>query len=197
MHTVVLQVFTILQARFYSYSEKCVTPVSVTYWSFSAILKWGEVTPRWIFLVHWAPAERRGRPIKCHGDSIQQHVLWDVSASFSVSQVMKRVPGDVTHQLAAVTAPLWVLQFGPSGESYNHTHKYTLCHLISITGENPSVKVQCVKLIFSGIPRLGLLYGSGSGSSFYWLSLKLSFIKSTSLQLLQCGLCRCIVNYCC
>lgn len=106
MHTVVLQVFTILQARFYSYSEKCITPVSVTYWSFSAILKWGEVTPRWIFLVHWAPAERRGRPIKCHGDSIQQHVLWDVSASFSVSQVMKRVPGDVTHQLAAVTAPL-------------------------------------------------------------------------------------------
>lgn len=84
--------------------------------------------------VHWAPAERRGRPIKCHGDSIQQRVLWDVSASFSVSQVMKRVPGDVTRQLAAVTAPLclsapvwplrWELQ--PHTHIYTHAHTHTL-----------------------------------------------------------------------
>lgn len=96
-----------------------------------------------------------------------------------VSQVMKRLPGDETRQLIAVTAPLCLsAAVWPRRYTDKHTHTCThthtdvitcLCHTVLIITEH----LRGVELRLANIQRhtqthTGYICESGSGSCLYW-----------------------------
>lgn len=109
-----------------------------------------------------------------HSDTQQQGSPQRRAHFLCVSQVMKRLPGDETRQLIAVTAPLCLsAAVWPRRYTATHTHAHThvitcLCHTVMIIREH----LRGVELRLANIQRhiethTGYIWESGSGSCLY------------------------------